>query len=192
MNNERKKEMEFYRDIREAVENDMNSNFAAAGRNDIKFFWGIGELRRNLLDFVDTYPECSCVSDYAKSAHPLFLDIFALITDGSSFKILILEIKKRKTCGLSEWSQLLCYCLVAKAAYGLLVNIDGCESPNLADLICNDNYMSNLCVLANGETRFHMLGCMHWKSLTQNLEYSNLGHVKSLAQLSGMIMKDFT
>lgn len=56
--------------------------------------------------------------EYANKVQPLDLDVFALITDGHTFEIAILEVKLMKSVGLKEWSQLIGYCLVSMPNMG--------------------------------------------------------------------------
>ena len=123
---------------------------------------------------------------------PLNLDIFALITDGTQFEILILEVNLMNSAGLKEWSQLVGYCLVSGAKYGLLVNIDNGASPRLAHILSTETHISDIQTIVDGESHEHCLGFMQWDSLTQNFEYSNLGLIKSLSELSNHLADEFS
>ena len=97
-----------------------------------------------------------------------------------------------KSAGLSEWSQLVGYCLVSSAKYGLLVNIDNGGSPRLTQMLHTERHISHIQTVVNGESREHMLGFMQWSGLTQNFEYSNLGIIKLLSELSNKLASEFT
>lgn len=133
-----------------------------------------------------------CVKNFASRVPPLNLDIFALVTDGTQFEILILEVKLMNSAGLKEWSQLVGYCLVSGAKYGLLVNIDNGASPRLAQILSTEAHISDIQTIVDGECHEHCLGFMQWDSLTQNFEYSNLGLIKSLSELSKHLADEFT
>lgn len=191
MRNERN-EVSYYLEIQEFIEKQLKSNFRAASNRDLYVFWGIGELKSNLQRILFEHPtECSCAFEFARRVPPLSLDIFALITDGVKFELLILEIKLVKSAGLSEWSQLIGYCLVSGAKYGLLVNINNAGSPRLNQLLSTEQHISHITTLVNDERRDHCLGFMQWDSLTQNFEYSNLGLIKSVSDLSDRLMVEF-
>lgn len=122
-------EISYYSEIQEFIETQLKSNFLVSNHRNLYVYWGIGELKSNLYRIIKEHPaECSCALQFAKRIPPLSLDIFALVTDGNKFELLILEIKLVKSAGLREWSQLVGYCLVSGAKYGLLVNIDNGSS----------------------------------------------------------------
>ena len=132
------------------------------------------------------------ILEFAKRIPSLSLDIFAVITDGIKFELLILEIKLVKSAGLKEWSQLVGYCLVSGAKYGLLINIDNGSSSRLTETLHNEYHISHIQTIANNNHREHMLGFMQWNSYTHNFEYSNLGFIKSLSELSNKLISEFT
>lgn len=191
MSNKRN-EVSYYPEIQEYIEEQLKSNFLAKNRRELYVYWGIGELKTNLQRIISEHPkECACVNSFAKRTQPLSLDIFALITDGKKFEILILEVKLVSAAGLSEWSQLIGYCLVSGARYGLLVNIDGGGSPRLVQMLSTEPHISHIKTLVKDELKEHYLGFIQWDSLTKDFEYSNLGAVKSLSELSVRIAKEF-
>lgn len=185
-------EVSYYPEIQSFIEAQLKSNFRAKRHRELSVFWGIGELKTNLQRMINESPEiCSCVKDFAKRVPPLNLDIFALITDGKRFEILILEVKLMNSAGLKEWSQLVGYCLVSGAKYGLLVNIDNGASPRLAHILSTEAHISDIQNLVGGTMQEHQLGFMQWDSLTQSFEYSNLGLIKSLSDLSNHLAAEF-
>ena len=128
----------------------LKSNFRVRNNRDIEVFWGIGELKTNLQRIINENPEkCACARDFAQRTPPLNLDIFALITDGTKFELLILEVKLMNSVGLKEWSQLVGYCLVSSSKYGLLLNIDNGASPRLAQILSTEEHLSYIKTIVN-------------------------------------------
>lgn len=188
----KRNEVSYYPEIQQFIETQLKSNFRAQHHRELEVFWGIGELKTNLQRIINANPEkCNCAATFAQRVPPLNLDIFALITDGIKFELLILEVKLMNSAGLKEWSQLVGYCLVSGAKYGLLVNIDNGSSPRLSQILSTEEHLSHIKTLVNEELHEHCLGFMQWDSLTQNFEYSNLGLIKSLSELSKELAKEF-
>lgn len=191
-NKRNRNEVSYYPEIQNFIEAQIKSNFQAKRHKELSVFWGIGELKTNLQRIISENPDkCTCVKKFAQSVPPLNLDIFALITDGIQFRILILEIKLMNSAGLKEWSQLVGYCLVSGAKYGLLVNIDNGASPRLSHILSAENHISDIQTIVDGTIHEHCLGFMQWDSLTQSFEYSNLGMIKSLSELSNRLTDEF-
>ena len=185
-------EVSYYPEIQTFIETQLKSNFRARCNRELSVFWGIGELKTNLQRIINENPEkCNCARVFAQQTPPLNLDIFALITDGQKFELLILEVKLMSSAGLKEWSQLVGYCLVSGAKYGLLVNINSGASPRLSQILSTEEHLSYIRTTVNDGMREHCLGFMQWDSLTQNFEYSNLGMVKSLSDLSNQLVSEF-
>lgn len=186
-------EVSYYPEIQLFIEAQLKSNFRAQRNKELSVFWGIGELKTNLQRIMAEHPDiCASVINFANRVPPLNLDIFALITDGEKFELLILEVKLMKSAGLKEWSQLVGYCLVSGAKYGLLVNIDNGASPRLSHILSAEPHISDIQTIVDGEIHEHCLGFMQWDSLTQNFEYSNLGQIKSLSELSKHLAEGFS
>lgn len=186
-------EVSYYPEIQRFIEAQLKSNFKAGSKRDLHVFWGIGELKTNLQRIIAEHTaECACAENFSRLVPPLSLDIFALVTDGQKFELLILEVKLVKSAGLSEWSQLVGYCLVSGAKYGLLLNIDNGGSSRLSQMLQTEQHISHIQTIVDGVSREHILGFMQWNSLTQNFEYSNLGTVKSLSDLSDKLVAEFT
>lgn len=188
----KKNEISYYPEIQNFIEVQLKSNFFASSNKPLYIYWGIGELKKNLARIIQKHPkECTCISSFAMNISPLSLDIFAVITDGIKFELLILEIKLVKSAGLKDWSQLIGYCLASGAKYGLLVNIDSGCSERLMDTLYKEQHMSYIQTKVNNQNKFHLLGFMKWNSLTHNFEYSHLGAIKSLSDLSKKLASDF-
>ena len=187
--NKDKNEVSYYPEITKFIEAQIKSNFKSKGA-DINVYWGIGELK----NIINEHPtECQCVIEFANKVPPLSLDIFGLVTNGNQFKIIILEIKKRKSVGLSEWSQLIGYTMVSNASYGLLINVDSGASTRLTDILTFEKDISKIRRIRQekNEISEHLLGFMEWNSLTQNFEYSNLGELHSISILTNQLYNDF-
>jgi len=188
-----KNEVAHYREIMTFVEMQINSNFRARNISNIHIYWKQGELTSKITEIINEHPEASkCLLPYSRKTPPLNLDIFAVITNNEKFEIVILEIKKCKSVGLAEWSQLLGYCIVSNARYGLLVNIDGEASDRLTGILTAEADVSKVVrKKASGNEVEHLLGFMRWNALTRNFEYSNLGNIGSLSRLSEMLASGF-
>ena len=186
-------EVSYYPEIQEFIETQLKSNFRAANQRDLYVYWGIGELKSNLQKIIGEHPhECACADEFFRRVPSLNLDIFALITDGAKHELLVLEVKFVRSAGLSEWSQLIGYCLVSGAKYGLLLNIDNGCSPRLMQMLQTERHLSHIQTTVDRELREHLLGFMQWDSLTRSFEYSNLGVVKSLSDLSDKLIAGFS
>lgn len=190
---DKRNEVSYYPEIQSFIEIQLKSNFRSAHQDELGIFWGIGELKSNLQRIINANPDkCRCVCDFAKRVPPLNLDIFALVTDGISFELLILEVKLMNSAGLKEWSQLVGYCLVSGAKYGLLVNIDNGASPRLSQILSTEEHLSHIRTVVDDKNREHFLGFMQWDSLTHDFDYSNLGYIKSLSELSHELASEFS
>lgn len=188
----KRNEVSYYPEIQRFIEEQLKSNFRAKQKRELEVFWGIGELKSNLQRIISANPEkCNCAMHFAQRVPPLNLDIFALVTDGLKFEILILEVKLMSSAGLKEWSQLVGYCLVSGAKYGLLINVDNGASPRLSQILSTEEHLSHIRTSVTNECHEHCLGFMQWDSLTQSFEYSNLGLIKSLSELSDRIADEF-
>jgi len=186
------REESFYSEIQSFIEDQLRSNFLASKRGELYVYWGIGELKSNLQRIILEHPEeCRCVRGFAERVPPLSLDIFSLITNGKKFELLILEIKLVPSAGLSEWSQLMGYCLVSGAKYGLLINIDNGGSTRLVQMLTTERHISYIQTIVSGYPKNHMLGFMKWNSITHNFEYKNYGYLRSLSDLSDKLVSEF-
>lgn len=186
-------EVSYYPDIKRFIEEQLKSNFRAACHSELNVYWGIGELKSNLQRIIGEHPdECECVKHFAQQVPPLNLDIFALATNRDRFELIILEIKLLNSAGLKEWSQLVGYCLVSGAKYGLLVNIDNGASPRLSQILSTEEHLSRIQTIVQGRQREHHLGFMEWDSITQDFAYSNLGAIKSISDLSRKLIESFS
>ena len=188
-------EVSFYPEIMAYVKEIIESNFRAA-RNPLKVYCKSGELRKGLHQIIsENGIRTKSIIDFAASTPPLSLDIFALITDGKKYELLIMEIKLVKAMGLSELSQLIGYCIVSNAQYGLLINVDNGVSPRLQDLLVNEKNVTD--IVRNVQTRNamstveHCLGVMEWDSVTKSLNYTGHGKIRTMSELCKMLAARF-
>lgn len=189
----KRNEISYYPEIQRYIETQLISNFKYSSNQDLHVFWGIGELRSNLLKIISSNWEiCRNAFDFANMLPPLNLDIFGLITDGENYDLLILEVKLLKSAGLKEWSQLVGYCLVSKAKYGFLINIDGTASSRLSDILNSDSSISKIVTIESNNEIVHKLGFLEWDSVTQDFAYTNLGYLRSLSKLSDDVFEEFS
>lgn len=189
----KKNEVAHYPEIISYIEAQLNSNFLVKGIKNVQIYWKSGELTTKLKELIREHPEyCNCLSSYCQNTPPLNLDIFAVITNGKKFVILILEVKLRESVGLAEWSQLVGYNLISDAPYGLLINIDAGASSRLIGILTTETDASKIIrIKQNGTKIEHKLGFMQWDTITQNFEYSNLGEICSLSALSNELIRQF-
>lgn len=188
-------EVSFYPEIMAYVKEIIESNFRAA-KNPLRVYCKSGELRKGLHQIIsENEIKTKSIIDFAASTPPLSLDIFALITDGEKYELLIMEIKLVKAMGLSELSQLIGYCIVSNAQYGLLINVDNGVSPRLQDLLVNEKNVTD--IVRNVQTRNmmstieHCLGVMEWDSVTKSLNYTGHGKIRTMSELCKMLAARF-
>lgn len=186
-------EISYYDEIMRFVKAQIESNFVAWER-PLKVYCKTGELRSGLQAIIkENHIVTPSILDFAASTPPLSLDIFSLITDGIKYELLIIEVKLKKSVGLTQLSQLIGYCIVSKAQYGLLVNVNGGESPRLTNLITNEPDLMHIIrpLEKKHETIEHNLGVMEWDSETQNMIYTGYGAIRTLSELSKKIELKF-
>lgn len=190
-----KGEVSYYPEIMEFVKNQIESNFYAS-QKPLRVYCKTGELRKGLLEIIREHNiTTSSILEFAALTPPLSLDIFALITDGITYELLIVEVKLRETVGLAELSQLIGYCIVSNAQYGLLINVNGDLSSRLTDLLIGNHDVSCIKRLLNNQQEnkeiIHNLGVMEWDSVTKNLLYSGHGKIRSMSMLCDRLIKRF-
>ena len=175
------------------IKEQIESNFSAQG-HPLKVYCQKGDLNKGLQKIIqDNQIEVPSILEFARTAPPLSLDIFALVTDGSHFEMLIIEVKLLNSVGLSELSQLIGYCIVSNSQYGLLINIDGFESSRLTDIIVNEPDVTHIVRSLDGWTKRvdHRIGVMQWDSCTKNITYSGHGFIKSIPKLCEELLARF-
>ena len=79
----KRNEVSYYPEIQNFIETQLKSNFSAKHNDELFVFWGIGELKSNLIRILSENPEkCACIQNFVRNVPPLNLDIFALVTNG--------------------------------------------------------------------------------------------------------------
>lgn len=190
----KRNEVSYYPEIMDFIKMQIESNFRAS-KNPLKVYCKTGELKKGLAEIIsENGITTQSIIDFADKTPPLSLDIFALITDGKDYELLIIEVKLLDKVGLSQLSQLIGYCIVSNAQYGLLVNVNGGESPRLVDLLSNEPDVTYIKRMLSYGTRLveHNLGVMEWDSEMQNLYYSGYGRVETISKLCEMLATKFT
>jgi PD-(D/E)XK nuclease superfamily len=150
----------------------------------------IGEIQSGLRTLiVNGYDAGDLLRTYTKQSHKLHLDISIVIENKISgkFEIVIFEVKKVQSLGLAELSQLIGYCLVSKAKYGILVNVDKSVSSQFSTILEADKDLTNIIRFIDKTEMTHRLGVMIWNSKTLNIEYTNSGSIKTMPQLISLI-----
>lgn len=185
-------EVSYYPEIMRFVKEQIESNFRAS-KNPLKVYCKTGELQKGLQEIIqENNITTLAILKFAASTPPLSLDIFALITDGQKYELLILEVKLLSSVGLTQLSQLIGYCVVSNAQYGILINVNGGESPRLMNLLINEPDLLHIVrKLENRPDIEHNLGVMEWDSDTQNLIYTGYGSVKSMSELCNKLAQEF-
>lgn len=186
-------EESYYPEIMSFIKSQIESNFRAA-KNPLKVYCKTGELKRGLHEIItENGITTQSIIDFAESTPPLSLDIFGLITDGTDFELLIVEVKLLRAVGLQQLSQLIGYCIVSNAQYGLLINVNGEESPRLLNLLSNEPDVTFIRRMLAFRDRLveHNLGVMEWDSATQNVQYTGCGRIKTLSSLCEQLSEKF-
>ena len=185
-------EISYYPEITNFIEMQIKSNFRAKNLDDIQVYWKIGEMKSKIEELIIEHPvECNCLKDFTRKMPPLNVDIFAVITNGIKFELLILEVKLLKSVGLAQWSQLIGYCIVTDCKYGLLININSGASDRLIELLQQNTDVSKIIRMKSDTQVGTYLGFMQWNSITKNFEYSGLGQLESLSFISDEIINQF-
>lgn len=189
----KRNEVSYYGEIMAFIKEQIESNFSA-WEKPLKVYCKTGELQKGLREIVrENSITTPSIIKFADSTPPLSLDIFALITDGTKYELLILEVKLLGSVGLTQLSQLIGYCIVSNAQYGLLINVNGGESPRLTNLIMNEPDLMYIVrsLTSRNATVEHNLGVMEWDSDTQNLTYTGYGAIRTISELCKKIESKF-
>lgn len=189
----KRNEISYYGEIMAFIKEQIESNFSA-WEKPLKVYCKTGELQKGLREIVrENSITTPSIIKFADSTPPLSLDIFALITDGTKYELLILEVKLLGSVGLTQLSQLIGYCIVSNAQYGLLINVNGGESSRLTNLIMNEPDLMYIvrALTSRNATVEHNLGVMEWDSDTQNLTYTGYGAIRTISELCKKIESKF-
>ncbi|MCH2546753.1 MAG: hypothetical protein MK052_03970 [Alphaproteobacteria bacterium] len=151
----------------------------------------IGEISSALRTLIaNGYEAGELLRSYSMEVHRLHLDVSVLIEhkETGKFEVIIFEIKKVNGLGLNELSQLIGYCLVSKAKFGILVNVDKAVSSQFSIILDADKDLTEIIRITDGKKLSHQFGVMVWNSDTLKIEYTNSGSIKSIPQLVSLIV----
>lgn len=185
----KKGEVDYYVEIGEAILQQFKSNLTDPNY-EVKVL--VGEISSALRTlFANGYFPKKKLNDFVSSLHKLHLDISLLIENplNGNFEIIIFEIKKVKSLGLAELSQLIGYCLVSKSKFGILLNIDNSVSKEFSLILDSDDDLTHIRRLIGNDLCEHFFGVMVWNSNTGNFEYVNSGIIKNMPQLVERVEK---
>lgn len=189
----RRNEVSYYPEIMSFIKDQIESNFRAS-RKPLSVYCKTGELKKGLEDIIrENNITTQSIIRFAANTPPLSLDIFALITDGEKYELLIIEVKLLNSVGLTQLSQLIGYCIVSNAQYGLLINVDGGESSRLTDLIMNEPDLTHIVrsLKYKNEIVETNLGVMEWDSRSHNLTYTGYGKIRTISELCRKLAEKF-
>ena len=184
---ERKIEVDHYEEIAFALKEVFTSNLQTKGLEVQVLIGEISSALRTLL--ANGYVAGEALKEYAANVHRLHLDIAITIENrvNGKFEIIIFEIKKTKRIGLTELSQLIGYCLVSKAKFGILVNVDNSISDEFSIILDADKDLTEIVRVIDGDNIVHKFGVMSWNSITKRIEYTQSGHIKTLPELVSLV-----
>jgi hypothetical protein len=189
-----RKEVDFYEEMAKDMAVQFESNLGNMdGIYVVKSL--IGEISSSLRTlFSNGYDAGTPLRDYAIKSHKLHLDVSIVIENkrNNKFEIIIFEVKKVKALGLGELSQLIGYCLVSKAKYGILVNVDKNISGEFSTILEGDKDLTKISRIIGSEQIEHKFGVMVWNSETQNMEYTNAGSIKTIPELIELVEKSIS
>lgn len=184
-------EVDYYPELSEVLENTIKANISDPNIT-VKALY-LPEYGSNIRSFLAKYLESDgvIVSDslrlYAEDVPKLRTDIIVLLDNPTTnkFQIIVVEAKLLGAAGLTELSQLIGYCLVTKAGYGLLINVNGGASNELTTILNQDLDLTKIerkLTHQPFETT-HKIGVMTYSSETRNLSYIPTSALKSLPQV---------
>ena len=189
----KRNEESYYPEIMTFIKAQIESNFLAS-KKPLKVYCKTGELKKGLHEIIkENGIETKCIIEFAERTPPLSLDIFALITDGIKYELLIVEVKLLGSVGLQQLSQLIGYCIVSNAQHGLLINVNGGESPRLLHLLSNEPDVTSIKRMLAYEKGIveHNLGVMEWDSDSKNLIYTGYGKIQTISHLCYHLAEEF-
>lgn len=176
-----RKEVDYYEEILEFFLEHIKSDFVSQGLNYGVYGACNIELSQGLNNLIITENiTCTQLDYFLKSIQMLNVDIFILVTKEDKYELVILEVKKEKSVGLTELAQLIGYCITSCTKYGVLINVDGGPSPRLKNILAINGDVSLINRLINGEVLTHRLGLMTWNSTTKRVMLTNLGELHSI------------
>lgn len=188
-------EVDFYDEITAEFQDVFQTNLSAEN-NAFKVYFTHNQICGNLKKGLDMLIEehgltCKALLKFAANAPTIKIDIFGIVVYGDYFRLLIAEIKYKSAVGLTEYSQLLGYCIAANANYGLLVNVDAGESEDLIKILKTQPSMTHIIRLLpdeQGRERHIKLAVMRWAHDSKTLTYSKLGVLPTIGRLCSDIV----
>lgn len=182
----KRKEADHYEEIALELVKQFESNFV--DEYTIKPL--IGEISSGLRTLIaNGYAVGDLLKEYSTSVHRLHLDISILVENkrNGKFEVIVFEIKKVNNLGLGELSQLIGYCLVSKAKFGILINVDRAVSREFSIILDGDKDLTEIVRIVDEKKMTHKFAVMVWNSDTMRIEYTNSGSIKSIPELVKMV-----
>ena len=183
-------EVDYYPEITNELQEEFRANVLARQPECQVYFTHnqvCGNLKKGLDQLIgDNGLTCKDLLDFAKNAPHIKIDIFGVVIFGDHFRLIIAEIKLKSAVGLTEYSQLLGYCVASNAQYGLLVNVNAGESDDLIKIIKTQPSITHIIRLLpndRGNERVTKLAIMRWDHDTEILTYSKLGVLPTLGKM---------
>ena len=184
------RETDYYAEITKELEEQFNANISA-NISDCKVYFTHNLVCVNLNKGLNQIIKnngltCKDLLSFAANAPAIDIDIFGVAVMGDHFRLMIAEIKRDRPVGLTEYSQLLGYCISSNAQYGLLINVNAGESDELARIIRTQPSITHIIRLLpdkNGAKQETKLAVMRWNHKTETLFYSNLGTLPTLGKM---------
>ena len=186
----KRKETDYYEEIALALSQQFESNVT---NSDYVIKPLIGEISSALRTLIANGHEVGeLLREYSRAVHKLHLDISILVENkkNGKFEVIIFEIKKVNNLGLGELSQLIGYCLVSKAKFGILVNVDKSVSRDFSIILDGDKDLTEIVRIVDDRRCEHRFGVMVWNSSTMRIEYTNSGSIKSIPDLVQLVEKN--
>ena len=188
-------EVDYYPEITKELQEQFRANIQAC-EPDCKVYFTHNQVCFNLkkgLDQIIAENNLTCkdLLAFAASAPTIKIDIFGVVVFGDHFRLIIAEIKLKNAVGLTEFSQLLGYCVASNENYGLLVNVNAGESNDLIKILTNQPSMTHVIRLLpdeKGNERQTKLAVMRWDHDTETLTYSKLGVLPTLGRMCSDIV----
>src|SRR3989338_886751 len=180
-----RREVDYYKEIALGLKDLFISNMPDSLH--VSVYPLIGEIKAALQNLIlNEKVDERLIKPIIQGIDTLSLDVSFLLVNNKTkkYEIVILEIKRTSAVGLTELSQLIGYCLVSKAKFGILVNVDNTVSSRFSTILERDFDLTIIeRTLKNDQDIVHKFGVMKWNSKTLALEYTNAGSIKSIPEL---------
>jgi len=184
-----RREVDYYKEIALGLKDLFISNMPDSLH--VSVYPLIGEIKAALQNLIlNEKVDERLIKPIIQGIDTLSLDVSFLLVNNKTkkYEIVILEIKRTSAVGLTELSQLIGYCLVSKAKFGILVNVDNTVSSRFSTILERDFDLTIIeRTLKNDQDIVHKFGVMKWNSKTLAFEYTNAGSIKSIPELVEMV-----